>query len=382
MPQPTLDVIVIGLGAMGSAAAMHMARRGARVLGLERFGPAHDQGSSHGESRLIRKAYFESPAYVPLLERSYALWDELSSLSGATLLHRTGLVLFGNRATTAAAVAREHGVAVEHLSPAEARARFPSLRVRSDDALEPLFEPGAGWLEVERCVQAHLDAARAASADLRFHEPALAWRVDPSSGQVEVDTGRGLHRAGRLVVTAGAWAPSLLADVGLPLGVRRVVQTWFDASPAHQAPCFGFDLGDGFFYGFPRVGGRVKVAEHTARQPLARPEDVRREVVPEDTRRVEDFVRERLPELRTPPVLAKTCLYTMTPDEHFVIDLHPRYPQVAIAAGFSGHGFKFSPVVGEILADLALEGPPRTRADAGFLRLSRFADPDATLRPW
>jgi sarcosine oxidase len=365
----TFDVVVLGLGAMGSAAAMHLARRGVRVLGLEQFGPAHDRGSSHGESRLIRRAYFESPAYVPLLERSYALWDELAAHAGATLLHRTGLVLFGNRAATASDVAREHRIAVERLSPAEARARFPSLRV--DDDSEPLFEPGAGWLEVERCVRAHLDAARAASADLRFDEPALAWRADPSSGQVEIDTRRGRHRAGRLVVTGGAWAPALLADLALPLHVHRVVQMWFTAGSAHQAPCFGFDLpGHGFFYGFPRVGGRVKVAEHTARQPLARPEDVRREIDAEDTRRVEDFVRGRLPQLATPPVVARTCLYTMTPDEHFVIDLHPRHPQVAFAAGFSGHGFKFSPVVGEILADLALEG--RTRADIGFLRGSRF----------
>jgi sarcosine oxidase len=362
------DVIVLGLGAMGSAAAMHLARRGVRVLGLERFGPAHDRGSSHGESRLIRRAYFESPAYVPLLERSYQLWDALSADAGATLLHRTGLVLFGRRAATASAVAREHGIAVERLSPAEARARFPALRV--DDDLEPLLEPEAGWLEVERCVRAHLDAARAASADLRFDEPALAWRVDPSSGQVEVETGRGRHRGGRLVVAAGAWAPSLLADLGLPLQVNRVVQTWFDAAPAHDAPCFGFDLADGFFYGFPRTGGRVKVAEHTARQPVAGPDDVRRDVDAADTRRVEEFVRERLAHLRTPPARAKTCLYTMTPDEHFVVDRHPEHPQVAVAAGFSGHGFKFSPVVGEMLADLALEG--RARPDAGFLRLARF----------
>jgi glycine/D-amino acid oxidase-like deaminating enzyme len=269
----------------------------------------------------------------------------------------------------ASAVARDHGVVVERLSPAEARERFPGLRV--DDELEPLFEPGAGWLEVERCVRAHLDVARAASADLRFDEPALAWRVEPSSGHVEVETARERHRAGRLVLTAGAWAPSLLAVPGLPLRPHRVVQMWFEASPAHEAPCFGFDLPDGFFYGFPRVGGRVKVADHMARQPVARPEDVRREIDAEDTRPVEAFVRDRLPELRTPPVLAKTCLYTMTPDEHFLIDVHPRHPQVAFAAGFSGHGFKFSPVVGEILADLALEG--RTRADAAFLRLRSFS---------
>lgn len=363
-----IDAIVLGLGAMGSAAALHLARRGARVLGLERFGPAHDQGSSHGESRLIRKAYFESPAYVPLLQRSYALWDELAAEAQAPLLHRTGLVLFGPRAGVAVSVAREHGIPVEVLCASAARARFPNLR--PDDDLEALFEPEAGWLDVERCVQAHLDAARRASADLRFGEPALGWRVDPSSGDVEVETPAGRYRAARLVITGGAWAPSLLSDLALPLQVHRVVQVWFEAGPAREGPCFAFDLPEGFFYGFPPRNGRVKVAEHAARHPVAAPEGVRRETTAEDTRRVEGFVRERLPGLHTPCVQAKTCLYTMTPDEHFVVDVHPRHAQICFAAGFSGHGFKFSPAVGELLADLATG---HLRADISFLRQARFA---------
>jgi monomeric sarcosine oxidase len=362
--QGSSDVIVLGLGGMGSAAAMHLAQRGARVLGFDRFGPAHDRGSSHGESRLIRQAYFESPAYVPLLKRSYELWDELALASGRSLLHRTGLILLGRRVTTATAIAREFGIAIEELSSAETRARFPSLRV--DDDLVGLFEPGAGWLAVESCVQGHLDAATRAGALFHFDEPAMAWRVDETTGTVEVETARGRYGAATLVIAGGAWAPSLLAELRLPLRAHRVVQMWFEAGARHTAPCFAFDLAEGFFYGFPRTGGRVKVAEHAARHPVDAPEAVRREITGEDLERVEAFVRERLPGLRTPCIDAKTCMYTMTPDEHFVIDVHPRHSQVCFAAGFSGHGFKFSAVVGEILADLALEG--RARWDIGFLR--------------
>jgi glycine/D-amino acid oxidase-like deaminating enzyme len=215
-------------------------------------------------------------------------------------------------------------------------------------------------------VQAHLDAATRARAELHFDEPATSWRVDEASGAVEVETARGRYWAMKLVIAGGAWAPSLLAELNLPLKVHRVVQTWFEAAAEHAAPCFAFDLAEGFFYGFPRIDGRVKVAEHGARQPVAAPEDVCRQITSDDVHRVEDFVRERLPALRTPRIDARTCMYTMTPDEHFVIDLHPRHSQVSFAAGFSGHGFKFSTVVGEILADLALEGC--TRWDIGFLR--------------
>jgi monomeric sarcosine oxidase len=361
------DVIVLGLGGMGSAAAMHLAQRGARVLGFDRFGPAHDRGSSHGESRLIRQAYFESPAYVPLLKRSYTLWDELAAASGRALLHRSGLLLLGRRTSTAATIAREFGIAIEELSSRETRARFPDIRVEDDWV--GLFEPGAGWLAVESCVQAHLDAASRAGAALRFDERARSWRVDEASGLVEVETSAGRYRARKLVIAGGAWAPALLAELALPLQVHRVVQLWFKAREEHAAPCFAFDLAGGFFYGFPQNGGLVKIAEHSARQPVATPDDVRREISADDVQRVEAFVRERLPCLETPHVDARTCMYTMTPDEHFVVDLHPRHPEVTFAAGFSGHGFKFATVIGEILADLALEG--RTAWDIGFLRAAR-----------
>jgi len=363
MPGQSPDVLVLGLGGMGSAAAMHLARRGARVVGFDRFGPAHDRGSSHGESRLIRQAYFESPAYVPLLKRAYQLWGDLEAASDGSLLHRTGLILLGKRVGTAAAIAHDHGIAIESLTAAETSARFPGLVVSED--LVGLFEPGAGWLGVEACVEAHLGAATSAGATLCFDETVTSWRVDDRTGEAVVVTTRGTYRAGKLVIAGGAWAPSLLADIGVPLQAHRVVQMWFEAPTDPRFPCFAFDLERGFFYGFPRKDGRVKVAEHAARDPVDSPEQARREVSDDEARRVEGFVRDHLPGLRTPRATARTCLYTMTPDEHFVVDLHPRHPGVAIAAGMSGHGFKFASVIGEVLADLALEG--RTRHDISFL---------------
>ena len=254
-----IDVIVIGLGAMGSAAAMHLARRGARVTGFDQFGPAHDHGSSHGESRLIRQAYFESPAYVPLLKRAYALWDELESATKRALFMRTGLILLGRRVGTASNIAREHGVRVDELSASEARARFPSLRI--DDDLVGLFEPGAGWLAVEACVQAHLDEATRAKADLHFGEPVLSWKVE-ASGEVEVTSARGAYRASKLVIAGGAWSSSLLGQMNLPLQVHRVVQLWFEAEVAHADPCFAFDSRGRVLLRFsedggPREGGRA-----------------------------------------------------------------------------------------------------------------------------
>lgn len=249
---PSRDVIVIGLGGMGSAAAFHLARKGAKVLGLDQHPLAHDRGSSHGESRLIRKAYFESPAYVPLLERAYTLWDELAADSQTTLLHRDGLVLFSDRGESGATerarvVAAKHAITTEELTATESRKRFPQLVVH-DDAIA-LWEPGAGWLEVEGCVEAHARAAERAGATLRFDEPAVSIHED--SGHVRVVTASATYEAKTIVVTAGAWAPRLLASFGLPLKVHRVVQSWFGAPASYEAsagmPCFAFDTERGFF---------------------------------------------------------------------------------------------------------------------------------------
>lgn len=364
---PNFDIIVLGLGGMGSAAAFHLARRGAKVLGLEQFGLAHDRGSSHGESRLIRKAYFESPAYVPLLERAYVLWDELSESAGHPLLHRTGLLLVGRRdesnaTARARAVAKKYAITTEELTVSDARARFPQLVIGDTDVL--LWEPGAGYLEVERCVEAHASAAERAGATLAFGEHVVS--VIQGASSVSMVTDKGTYEANKLVVTAGPWASKLLTCFGLPLRVHRVVQSWYAAPEGYEAsagmPCFAYDNEQGFFYGFPRRGGEIKLAEHAADAEVD-PDTVDRAVRAEDSARTSDFAARALHDVLPVPTRSKVCLYTMTPDEHFIID---RHENIVFAAGFSGHGFKFATVIGESLAELTLEG--KTTLDLGFLR--------------
>lgn len=376
------DVIVLGLGGMGAAAAAHLTQRGQRVLGLEQHALGHDAGASHGETRLIRRAYFESPRYVPLLERAYQLWDELSAATGEELLHRVGLALCAPRGGDAAgasafaralATAQQVGVPVEELTAAQAMSRWPALRLPEDFAC--LYEPGAGFLAVERCVLAHHEVARRHGAELRAEEPVVSWRAEDDG--VEVTTAKGRYRARALVIAAGPWSAPLLAELALPLRVHRVVQLWFPAGEAmakeRGMPCYAFDVGGHFFYGFPRWGQwGAKFCEHA---PGAAVADgalaaVDRSLHESDVTAVSEAVSRYLPEASPTPAHHKVCLYTMTPDEDFLIDLHPRHKNVAIAAGFSGHGFKFASVVGEILADLAIDGGTRHPID--FLKL-RFA---------
>jgi sarcosine oxidase len=370
------DCIVIGLGGFGSAAAYAAARRGLKVLGLEQFGPAHDRGSSHGESRIIRRAYFEHPDYVPLADRSYALWESLGNVVGRELYRRTGLILVGPPQGEAVAgtlrAAREHGLEIEELSTDEARRRFPAFRFEEGDAV--VYESDAGWLPVEACVAAHLDAARTAGADLHFG--ATVRDVRSEGAQVRVITDRETFTAAFAVVAAGAWSAGVLAELALPLAVRRKVQLWFPVrgdGVAAQAssPGFLFERPAGVFYGFPCIDGEtVKVAEHSGGDAVADPAAVDRELHDVDVAPVARFVGRALPLLDPQPRRHSVCMYTMSPDGHFIVDRHPALPNVAIAAGFSGHGFKFTPVIGEAVIDLATEG--RTEIPIGFLQLTRF----------
>lgn len=371
------DVIVLGLGGMGSAALDQLARRGARVLGLEQFDLVHDRGSSHGETRIIRKAYFEHPAYVPLLHRAYALWGDLERDCGETLFERCGLLVAGRPdgavVTGVRRAAGEHRLAIDEIAAAEARRRFPSFAFDDDHAL--LFEVDAGFLRVEACVSAHLERARRAGAAVRAREEVLGWTADGRG--VAVTTRNGRFVAARLVVCAGAWAGQLLPTLRGSLHVRRKVQLWLRCedpryAPAAGCPVFAYDLGDGFFYGFPALdGATVKVARHTGGEPVDDPGMLDRALCDHDAPPVVRFVRRYLPGVSGDIVRHAACMYTMTPDEHFVIDRHPQHERVFFAAGFSGHGFKFASVVGAVLADLALDGA--TREPIGFLRISRPA---------
>lgn len=376
MEHGVYDVIVLGLGGMGSAAAAHLAERGLRVLGLEQHALGHERGASHGETRLIRKAYFESPRYVPLLERSYQLWDALGERSETTLLHRTGLALFARRGagddTTLArakATAQELGIAIAELTAAEARARFPALA--PSEELVCLFEPGAGFLEVDRCVATYAALARQLGAELRGGERVRAWSATPS--HVTVTTDAGSYQAGRLVITAGPWSAQVLAELALPVRVHRVWQLWFAASEAMSSergtPAFAFDLDGSFVYGFPRWGRwGCKICEHAPGEEVAPDAEPGTPSVPAAVQRI---IATYLPAVDPALVAARPCLYAMTPDTHFLVDAHPRHANVCFAAGFSGHGFKFASAIGEALAELAIDG--RASQDLSFLRLARFA---------
>jgi sarcosine oxidase len=375
MTLPTFDTIIVGLGGAGSAAAYHLARRGLRVLGLEQFTPLHDRGSSHGHTRVIRQAYFEHPDYVPLLLRAYELWAELERERGVELMLTRGGLMIGRPDSDVVAgssrSAQLHDLPHELLSPTDVRSRFPAFHLGPDEVA--LYEPRAGLLFPEDCIRAHLDAASAYGAELRFEEPVTAWEADDSG--VTVRTGQGTYEAGALVMTAGPWTARLLADLALPLSVERQVVFWFEPrSPEifapQRFPVFIWEVSGGTFYGIPAVRGQgVKIARHH-RGEITHLDTVA-PAHPSEAEWVRRQIGRRLPEADSGLQATTTCLYTNTPDEHFVIDRHPHHPNVVFASACSGHGFKFTCVVGQALADLATDG--RTDLPIGFLTLSRFA---------
>ncbi len=367
---PSYDVIVIGLGGMGSAAAYRLAQRGQRVLGLERYTPVHDQGSSHGGSRITRQAYFEAPAYVPLLLRAAELWPEVEGGSGRTIVHWTGGVMVGraDSRTVAGSLrsAQEWGLPHELLDAAGIRRRFPTMTPAPDEVA--LYERGAGLVIPEESVAAHLALAGRSGAELHFEEPVTSWQATGGAG-VRVSTAAATYTAAQLVICPGAWAAELLADLGVPFGVERQVQYWFTPAGdvarfrSDRHPIYIWEAGDGRqFYGFPSFpdptgspAGGVKVAFFRGGQPCTSG-TVDRQVRSAEIEAMRAFVAPRMPDLPATFLAAVTCMYTNTPDEHFVIARHPSHEQVVMACGFSGHGFKFVPVVAEIIADLVTDG--------------------------
>jgi sarcosine oxidase len=358
----SFDAIILGVGAMGSATAFELARRGRRVLALEQFVPGHDRGSSHGLTRVIRKAYYEHPDYVPLLHRAYERWYDLEQRCGQHLLTECGVLSIGPpQGELVAGVRRaavEHHLPIENLNANELRRRFPVFRF--DDDNEAVLEPAGGFLAVEECVRAYAEQARRLGADVRSDEPAREWHVETDG--VHVRTPRGEYVADRLIITAGAWAGQVLAGLGLPLTVLRKPLLWFGTSDDRlfrrdRFPIYLAETPGGFYYGFPVIDANGhKTARHDGGEVVVDPAHVNRTLTPDDEADVRSFLRAHLASLDGSLRACRICLYTVTPDHHFVIDRHPEFPQVAIAAGFSGHGFKFASVVGEILADLAEKG--------------------------
>ncbi len=373
--KPTYDAIVIGLGAMGSAAAHQLSRRGLRVLAIEQFDVGNAMGSSHGRSRVIRKAYFEDPRYVPLLHTAYDLWREMESQTGGSLLHLVGCMNIGPREHECIRgvleSVREHGLAHEILTATEISARWPAFRPADGDV--GVFEADGGYVVPEQCVRLQIDEAKRHGAVIQCRERVIGWTS--SSSGVEVETTAGRYAAAKLIVTAGPWLPELMASLGLPLRVERQVQLWFrpiDATglPEARLPSFIHFVGERAYYGIPmRDEHGMKVARHHDGD-ITTPDSVNREMTAADESDARDYMKEHLPAINGPLLDARVCLYTNTPDDHFIIDRDPRDERVVIAGGFSGHGFKFAPVVGSILADLAMDG--RTSHPVDLFRIARF----------
>jgi sarcosine oxidase len=371
------DTIVVGLGAVGSAAAFHIARRGKRVIGLEQFTLAHDRGSSHGRSRVTRQAYFENPAYVPLLGRANELWTQLERDSGMRLLEITGGLMLGPpdggvvKGTLASA--RTHGLPHEVLEAPEVRRRFPAFSV--EDGTIGVLDKVAGVLFPEDCIRAHAAGATRAGAELRWQEPAVSWKATDDS--VEVKTAQGMYVASTLVLCAGPWMGELVAGLGMPLAVERNVLYWFRPTTdvamfaPDKFPVFIIEYEPGkVFYGFPALGDDgVKVARHHTGVSCT-PTDIGRELSQEEIREVRAILERNLPTVNGDLLSATTCMYTNTPDGHFIIDRDPRHPNVILASPCSGHGFKFASVIGEVLADLACDG--QTKHTIDMFRLGRF----------
>lgn len=378
MTQRHYDVIVLGLGGIGSAAVYHVARRGHRVAGLEQFTPAHDRGSSHGHTRAIRKAYFEHADYVPLLHGAYDGWASLESESGRTLFERVGIIQAGPPAGEVCRgilrSASEHNLPVDTLTPTEFRERFPGLRIHDSDI--GIFERDAGFLYVERGVQTCLDLAAGRGAEFHFESPVRQWGIGDDQ-RVWVKTDRHMLTADRLIVAAGAWAARNLDHLRPHLQVLRKHLHWFSTTETNRSgyelghfPVFFFETLGGFFYGFPIVDAfGLKVAEHSGGTPADPDKDDRRGES-DDDRRVESFLKERFQGTWTRTRQA-VCFYTVTPDHHFILETHPRHPQVVYVAGLSGHGYKFAPALGQVLADLACDGA--TNLPIEFLHSGRLS---------
>jgi sarcosine oxidase len=369
------DVIVVGLGAMGSAALYHLAARGVHVLGLDRFAPPHALGSTHGRTRIIREAYYEHPCYVPLVRRAYELWSALEREAGEQLFIQTGGLMIGPpRGTLVAGALRsatEHGLAHELLEPCEVHRRFPGFHV--PEGSMALHEPRAGLLFPERCVEAHLALAARRGATIRTGVTVTGWEAN---GIARIDSDAGVFRAKTLIFAAGAWLPALVPELELPLWVERQLFHWFEplAHPewydAAHAPIALVEYAtERFFATIPNTGHGVKAGVHHEGARID-PDAPRVPASPAEGDAMRALLARFLPGAAGRILDRATCIYTNTPDHDFLIDRHPAHPGVILASPCSGHGFKFSSAIGEILASLAIEG--ESSFDLRPFALARF----------
>ena len=370
------DAIVIGVGGMGSAALYHLARRGLRALGIERYDVPNAMGSSGGISRMIRLSYHEHPSYVPLVRRAYELWQQLENGFGQRLLVTTGSLRGGDEGS-ALFQGSKLACDINHLpyqilAGPEINQRFPGYQLPED--VLAVYQAEGGFLNSERCIIAHVTAALELGAQVHGREHVLDW--EPSGDGVRVETDRGSYTARNLVVCAGAWAAKMVPELTQWAVPERQVLAWFLPSRPElfrpeAFPVFGLEVEEGRYYGFPSYelpGFKVGRNHHLSQE--VDPDTMDRNVHPEDEETLRSFTSRYFPLAAGPTLALKTCMFTNSPDGHFIIDRHPQYSQVSIAAGFSGHGFKFCSVVGEIMADLAQDS--ETAHDLSLFRLDRL----------
>ncbi len=374
------DVIVLGVGGMGSSVCYHLAKRGLNVLGLEQFAIPHHKGSSHGETRVIRKAYFEHPDYVPLLSRSYELWGELEKESGQQIFNECGLVVYADKNSTVyrgiSRSSKDYNLPLEEMGVREAITRWPVYK--PDDRHSVLYEPDAGFIYSEKAILSFVNLARRSGATIKENQHVL--RYDSNKQGVIVKTDTESFAAKKLVITAGAWSAYILEDLRIPFTLLRKNLSWHNAGSMHDIdnhmPCALFEVGEHLFYMFPMIDKKcVKIGKHTGGEVLQRPEQ--KQIVKPDQSYLEplqNFIQSYLPEVSADYNDFVSCIYTNTPDGNFVIDIHPRDPNIIFACGFSGHGFKFASVIGEIMADLTVNGKSDLLKD--FIKLRIFEKPD------
>lgn len=356
-----VPIVVIGLGAMGSACLWQLSRRGFKVLGVDQFQPPHDRGSSHGLSRIIREAYFEHPDYVPLLQLAYREWEELALQSSTPLLHTTGGLMIGPQAGSLVegclTSARSHQLAHHLLDAAELRRQWPAFQLPPDFAA--VHEPRSGWLQPEDCVRVSLEQAQTHGAQIWTNTPVQHWESRPEG--VLIQTPQGEILAQQLILSAGAWTQRLLPQLALPLEVTRQVLFWFEPlTPQHFTPeAFPIflleDRPEHYLYGFPNTGEGVKVALHVPGE-VSTPETLRKQPLrPDEEAEMRDLLESWLPGANGPLLRSEVCLYTNTPDQHFIIDTLPADPRVLVLSPCSGHGFKFASAIGYLAARWAAE---------------------------
>lgn len=367
MAEQTFDVIVVGVGGTGSAAVYHLAKRGLNVLGLERFEIPHEMGSSHGLTRIIRLAYYEDPSYVPLLYRTYELWYELERESGDKLLYTTGSIDAGPEDSEvfqgSLESCQEHELDHEVLNSKQLTQRFPGYRFPSETMA--VFQPQGGVLVPERCIEAHARIAQQHGATIHTGECVSGWDI-LADGRVQVTTDQGTYTAEKLVICSGAWAYKLVPQLANKAVPERQVLIWLETKQPdfftpERFPVWNARVEEGKFYGFPEFnpGGDtpgMKYGRWRHRYETVDPDTVDREIHQEDEDLLRAFGERYFPEGAGKTLNMKACMFTNTPDEHWVLDTLPGAPQVSVAAGFSGHGFKMASVIGEVMADLAQHG--------------------------